>query len=105
MKAKVLEIVYHFISYDNIFELQESDYSTVPNNRGGIIGGMENFWKTNKREVGLKKGKSGWERKQKTQIVEVDISNKHTYSYVIRFSKLFLVFLYAFAILLCTAVN
>ena len=25
--------------------------------------------------------KSGWDRRQKTQIVEVDISNEHIYSY------------------------
>ena len=49
----------------------------------GIIRGMENFWKTN-RWGGIKGGlRSGWDRKQKTQIFEVDISNKHGYSYAV----------------------
>ena len=48
------------LSYKNLTTLQ---YRIIG---GGIIGGMENFWKTNKKGVGLKKGwKSGWERKQK----------------------------------------
>ena len=56
----------------------------------GIIGGMEHFYKTNKRR-GWNKGEcqSGWNRKQTIQIVEVDISNKHIYSYAVRFFKLF----------------
>ena len=41
---------------------------------------------------------NGCDRKQKAQIVEVDISNEHIYSYLIRVFKLFLVFLYEVSI-------
>ena len=72
----------------------------------GIIGAMENFWKSNKWGVEYKGGwRNGFDRKQKTQIAEVNISNKHIYLYAIRVFKLFLVFLYAVSISLCTAVN
>ena len=39
-----------------------------------------------------------WDRRQKIQIVEVDVSNKHVCSYATPFLKLFLVFLYAVSI-------
>ena len=42
---------------------------------------------------------------RKHKIVEVDILSKHIYSYVICFLKLFLVFLYAVSIFLCSSVN
>ena len=60
--------------------MRDAIYSRVPNNRGvGVIGGgVEIFWKTYIRGV-----ESGWGRKQKAQIVEVSISNKHIYPYAV----------------------